>query len=167
MTVNASIEPRAEALVRELKLAPHPEGGRYREVFRSRRMVRTDDGRSERWAATAIHFLLCAGERRGLHRVASDEVWAWHEGAPLELLLVDPEFLAARLVILGPTGDGRMPTRVVPAGIWQAARPLGGYVLASCIVAPGFERSDSRLLEWDAAKLAAFRERHPDFAEWL
>jgi hypothetical protein len=167
MTVNASIPPRAAELIRELQLSPHPEGGRYREVFRSRRMVRTDDGRSERWAATAIHFLLCAGERRGLHRVASDEVWTWHEGAPLELLLVDPALDATRRVVLGPAGEGRSPMRVVPAGIWQAARPLGDFALAGCIVAPGFELSDLRLLTADGASLAAFRARHPDLASWL
>lgn len=165
MTVTASFVPRAAELVRELGLAPHPEGGHYREVFRSRRMVRTDDGRSERWAATAIHFLLCAGERRGLHRVASDEVWAWHEGMPLELLLVDPSFEVARSFVLGPAGDGRRPARVVPAGMWQAVRALGDYALASCIVSPGFERSDLRLLGTAGAE--QLRARHPDLAAWL
>jgi len=167
MIVDTSISPRAAELVRDLKLSPHPEGGRYREVFRSRRMVRTDDGRSERWAATAIHFLICAGERRGLHRLASDEVWTWHEGAPLELLLVDPSFEMARRVVLGPTGDGQLPMRVVPAGIWQAARPLGEYALAGCVVAPGFELSDLRLLVREEASVTAFRARHPDLASWL
>jgi hypothetical protein len=167
MTVTESIPPRAAELVRELRLSPHPEGGQYREVFRSRRMVRTDDGRSERWAATAIHYLICAGERRGLHRVASDEVWSWHEGAPLELLMVDPAFEVAHRVVLGPVGDGRMPMRVVPAGIWQGVRPLGDYALAGCIVVPGFERSDLRLLVEEEASAATFRARHPDLASWL
>lgn len=167
MTVNASIPPRAAALVRDLVLTPHPEGGRYRELFRSRRMVRTDDGRSERWAATAILFLLCAGERRGLHRVASDEVWTWHEGSPLELLLVDPAMDAVRAVVLGPAGGDVLPMRVVPAGIWQAARPLGEYALAGCVVAPGFELSDLRVLASDEVSASAFRARHPDLVSWL
>ena len=165
--MTASLPLRAAELVRELRLAPHPEGGHYREVFRSRRMVRTDDGRSERWAATAIHFLLCVGERRGLHRLASDEVWSWHEGAPVELLLVDQSLEATQRVLLGPAGNGSVPLRVVPAGIWQAAQPLGEYTLAGCTVAPGFELSDLRVMAREDRTALDFRAKHPELAGWL
>ncbi len=137
---------RADDLVRELLLAPHPEGGFYRELFRSRRMVRTDDGRSERWAATTIFYLLRGTDVNKWHRVASDEIWHWYEGAPLELHLLDPQLTRAKTERVGPVGDAQVPVRVVPAGCWQAVRCTGEYTLAGCTVAPGFEFSDFRLL---------------------
>ena len=145
---------RAAALVRELGLAPHPEGGFYRELFRSRRMVRTDDGRSERWAATTIFYLLRGSDVNKWHRVASDEIWHWYEGAPLELHLLDAPITRARTEVVGPVGAERAPVRVVPASCWQAVRCTGEYTLAGCTVAPGFEFSDFRLLR-DVPELAA------------
>ncbi len=130
-------------------------------------MVRTDDGRSERWAATSIYFLLCAGERSGLHRVASDEVWHYHEGAPIELLVIDPGMKHWRRELLGPVAMDRAPQCAVPAGFWQAARVLGDYSLVGCTVAPGFEFSDFRLLRDDASAATSFRDVHPELAEWL
>ncbi|MBW7932833.1 MAG: cupin domain-containing protein [Gemmatimonadaceae bacterium] len=144
---------RADELVRELALAPHPEGGFYRELFRSRRMVRTDDGRSERWAATTIFYLLRGSDVNKWHRVASDEIWHWYEGAPLELHLLDPQVTRARTEALGPVGASSQPVRVVPAACWQAVRCTGEYTLAGCTVAPGFEFSDFRLLR-DVPELA-------------
>ena len=145
---------RADALVRALGLAPHPEGGFYRELFRSRRMVRTDDGRSERWAATTIYYLLRGSDVNKWHRVASDEIWHWYEGAPIELHLLDAQVTRARSEVLGPVGAASAPVRTVPAGCWQAVRCTGEYTLAGCTVAPGFEFSDFRLLR-DMPDLAA------------
>jgi len=153
---------RADDLVRELKLAPHPEGGFYRELFRSRRMVRTDDGRSERWAVTTIFYLLRGADVNKWHRVASDEIWHWYEGAPLELHLLDPQITRARTELVGPVGEAQAPVRAVPAGCWQAVRCTGEYTLAGCTVAPGFEFSDFRLLrefpDLSAQLTAAFPE---------
>jgi predicted cupin superfamily sugar epimerase len=158
---------RADDLVRELGLAPHPEGGFYRELFRSRRMVRTDDGRSERWAATTIYYLLRGDDLNKWHRVASDEIWHWYEGAPLELLLLDPPVTRARSEIVGPVGADSAPVRVVPASCWQAVRCTGEYTLAGCTVAPGFEFSDFRLLR-DVPDLAArLKESFPEFLTHL
>ena len=145
---------RADALVRALGLAPHPEGGFYRELFRSRRMVRTDDGRSERWAATTIYYLLRGSDVNKWHRVASDEIWHWYEGAPIELHLLDAQVTRARSEVLGPVCAASAPVRTVPAGCWQAVRCTGEYTLAGCTVAPGFEFSDFRLLR-DMPDLAA------------
>ncbi|HEY3287919.1 MAG TPA: cupin domain-containing protein [Gemmatimonadaceae bacterium] len=158
---------RADDLVRELGLAPHPEGGFYRELFRSRRMVRTDDGRSERWAATTIYYLLRGDDLNKWHRVASDEIWHWYEGAPLELLLLDPPVTRSRHEVVGPVGADSAPVRVVPASCWQAVRCTGEYTLAGCTVAPGFEFSDFRLLR-DMPDLAArLKESFPEFLTHL
>ena len=145
---------RADELVRELRLAPHPEGGHFRELFRSRRMVRTDDGRSERWAATAIYYLLRGSDVNHWHRVASDEIWHWYEGAPMELHVLDAQLTRQKVEVLGPVGAESAPVRVVPAGCWQAVRCTGEFTLAGCTVAPGFEFSDFRLMR-DVPETAA------------
>lgn len=145
---------RAAELVRALGLEPHPEGGHFRQTFRSARSVVTAGG-DRRPALTHIWFLLAAGEHSRWHRVASDEVWHFHEGEPLELLTVAPGTGAVERRRLGPAGTDALPTLAVGAGTWQAARSLGAYVLASCDVAPGFEFADFALL----AELPAERDR--------
>lgn len=158
---------RAGELERTLGLAPHPEGGAYREVWRSRRMVRTDDGRSERWAATSIYFLLRGGEANHWHRVASDEVWHWYEGAPLELHLLDAQLTRHKVEIVGPVSGESAPVRVVPAGCWQAVRCRGEYTLAGCTVAPGFEFADFRMMR-DVPEMAArLSQAFPDLSAFL
>jgi predicted cupin superfamily sugar epimerase len=158
---------RADDLVRELNLAPHPEGGFYRELFRSRRMVRTDDGRSERWAATTIYYLLRGTDVNRWHRVASDEIWHWYEGAPLDLHVLDGSVSRARTERLGPVEVSSAPVRVVPAGCWQAVRCTGDYTLAGCTVAPGFEFSDFRLMREMPDCAERLKASFPDFLPFL
>jgi uncharacterized protein len=139
---------RADQLSRLLMLQPHPEGGAFREVFRSARAVRPVDGRSERGALTGIYFLLRAGEASRWHRVASDEAWVWLEGDPLELFEAEAPGVAAERIVLSPVHEAGGPLHVVPAGRWQAARTTGEYTLVSCMVGPGFDFAD---FELDAA----------------
>ena len=135
---------RVEALVRELGLAPHPEGDWYREVFRSDLRVACDLPVPARSASTAFYFLLAAGGHSRWHRVSPDEVWHHYEGGPLELLWFHPGGTMNR-EILAPVGAGR-PVVVIPAGAWQAARPLADHTLAGCTVAPGFEFADFQMM---------------------
>jgi hypothetical protein len=113
-------------------LIPHPEGGFYREMFRSPAPVALPDGRI-RSASTAILYLLPSDEWSTWHRVTSDEVWHHYEGAPLRLYC-----LGHGEVVL----NQQHPQAVVPGGCWQAAEPIGGPVLCGCTVAPGFEFED-------------------------
>jgi predicted cupin superfamily sugar epimerase len=83
------MHPRAAELIAELRLQPHPEGGFYREIFRSRTPVTPADGRGSRASLTTIHFLLTSETVSRWHRVSSDEVWNLYEGGPLELLELD------------------------------------------------------------------------------
>lgn len=163
---DASATTRVEELVRVLDLRSHPEGGRFRETFRSRRMVRTSDGR-ERWALTSILYLLARGERSRWHRVSSDETWHWYEGSPLDLYLMNPECGSLVHHGLGPVDGDVRPCRVVPAGWWQAAQSQGAYTLVGCVVAPGFEFFDHRFLADVPALAATLRERHRTAAELL
>ena len=131
-------------MIRILGLRPHPEGGHYADVYRSPSRVRPVGRDLERPSLTTIYFLLAAGEHSRWHRVLSDEVWHFYEGEPLELLRFDDEGL--HRVRLGPVAHETRPVAVIPAGSWQAARPLGAYTLGGCSVGPGFDFDDFSLL---------------------
>ena len=133
----------ADEWISALRLAPHPEGGHFREVYRSPLRTQPLDGRSDRSAVTTIYFLLRAGEVSRWHRVASDEVWHFCGGDPLELSMSNDDSLeSVTSVLLGPYGNVMEPVRIVPAKTWQSARSTGMYTLAGCTVAPGFEFAD-------------------------
>jgi predicted cupin superfamily sugar epimerase len=143
LRMTASRPPLAE----QFDLQPHPEGGWYRETFRSPRMVTLEGYAGERHTATAIYFLLNPGEESAWHVVKSDEIWLWHAGGPLTLRLGGdgPQPGEATEVTLG-MGPGREPQVLIPSGVWQAAVPVGDeYVLVSCVVSPGFDFADFRL----------------------
>jgi uncharacterized protein len=124
----------AAAIIAALGLAPHPEGGWYRETFRAA----THAG--VRSAVTAIHFLLDAGQMSHWHRVDADEIWCWHAGSALALGIAADPGASATWLRLGPdVVAGDAVQGVVPAGQWQAARADAGWALVSCIVAPGFD----------------------------
>jgi predicted cupin superfamily sugar epimerase len=137
------MHPDAEEIVRRLALSPHPEGGFYRETWRSPLTLRDLPHGAARRASTAIYFLLPAGSFSAVHRVASDEVWHHYGGDPLELHELD-ESGRHTVVMLGrDLTQGQRPQHVVPAGRWQAAVPLGNrYALCGCTVAPGFDFAD-------------------------
>lgn len=145
------------ATARRLALAPHPEGGWYREVFRSPHRVVRADG-AERSALTLIWFLLDAGRHSAWHRVAgADETWHWVDGGPLALHVIERDGRAWRTV-LGNVADGHAPSAIVPADAWQAARPAGDEAaLVQCAVAPGFDFADFALLRDLPRELAALR----------
>jgi len=155
---------RARELIETLELNEHPEGGWFREVYRSPSGV-TPDGGVPRSAITTIFFLLADGAHRRWHSVASDEIWHWYEGASLELVVTaEGDDLVPRSTVLGPAGEGRTPVAVVRAGEWQAARSLGDYTLVGCSVGPGFDFEDFRLLYEDDALAARFRAELPAWA---
>lgn len=121
-------------IIRQLDLAPHPEGGWYRETFRDVRLLA--DGRA---ASTAIYFLLAAGQVSRWHRVDAAEVWHWYGGAALELsLAADASVVPSRLRLGPDVMSDETPQIVVSAGHWQQARSLGAWTLCGCTVAPGF-----------------------------
>jgi len=127
------VAPEAQTIIDRLGLAPHPEGGYYRETFRDPAADAAGRARS-----TAIHFLLPAGQVSRWHKVDGVEIWHWHAGAPLELGLAPPGRPAERVVVGWDPDQGALPQAVVPAGWWQQARSLGAWTLVGCTVAPGF-----------------------------
>src|SRR5215467_8786657 len=142
----------ARTLIDKLDLRPHPEGGAYREIYRSSESVQTVRG--TRPAITAIYYLLERGQISRWHVVGADEIWHFYEGSPLELLAYDPGSRAFVRCVLGSVRDEREPVAVIRRGIWQAARSLGDFSLVGCNVGPGFDFEDFRLV----ASLSGHRE---------
>lgn len=152
------VAARAEAL----GLRPHPEGGLYREVYRSPIRVQRPDG-AWRAAGTTIDYLLTRADFSAFHRVrGADEIWHLQEGGDLELHLLDPAGGTCTRHVLSesPARGGRVT--VVPAGVWQAARPLGPapYALCACTVTPGFDFEDFDLASRETLE-AEFPTAHP------
>jgi predicted cupin superfamily sugar epimerase len=123
-------------------LRPHPEGGWFRETYRSPTVFHPLGYAGPRPSATAILFALHPGERSAVHVVLSDELWLWHAGGELRLRVGEED------VRLGPGA----PQALVPGGVGQSAEPAGDEpVLVSCVVSPGFDFADFRLVEPPAA----------------
>ncbi len=130
----------AEDIIARLRLEPHPEGGWFRETWRA------SDLAGGRATATAIHYLLGPDQRSHWHKVDASELWLWQAGSPLALSISEEASGKVREEVLGPDllrGD-RLQA-LVPASHWQAAEPLGGWALVSCVVSPGFEFSGFEL----------------------
>lgn len=138
---------KARQLIEKLQLLSHPEGGWYRETYRSAETMTTKNG-AKRNVCTAIYFLLEEKNKSHFHRIESDETWFFHSGEPLEILLIDGRNL--RKVLLGnDILKGEMPQFTIAARTWFAAsiKSGTGYSLVSCTVAPGFDFADFELAE--------------------
>jgi predicted cupin superfamily sugar epimerase len=136
-------------LAEQLDLAPHPEGGWFRQTWRAAATFAPPGYPGPRHAATAIYFALHPGEESRWHVVQSDELWLWHSGGPLDLHLGGGGEAPrpAEIIVLGDDlAYGQRPQVLVPGGVWQSARPRGDApVLVSCVVSPGFDFADFRL----------------------
>jgi predicted cupin superfamily sugar epimerase len=121
----------ADDVAAALELAPHPEGGFYRETFR-------DGDLTDRGAASAILFLLPKGVISHWHRVDALEIWVWQAGAPLLLELAAPATPTAAHRLGPDLSAGEWLQQTVPVQHWQRAQSLGAWSLVSCIVAPAF-----------------------------
>jgi len=141
----------AEEIVQQLQLQPHPEGGFYKEVYRSKELIEKDClpqifGGSRHYS-TSIYYLLQRGDYSAFHRIKSDEIWHFYSGGNLLLHLLDEEG-NHRCVTLGNTlASGSIFQFVMPAGVWFAAEPAPGteFSLAGCTVSPGFDFRDFEL----------------------
>ena len=143
----------AQAMIAALRLAPHPEGGWYRETWRAAAAAPAADG--ARAGGTAILFLLEAGQRSHWHRVDADELWLWHAGSPLVVLVEQENGAVQEFALGGDVAGGYQPQCLVPAGRWQSAEvrateARAGWALVSCVVVPGFEFSGFEMAapEW-------------------
>jgi len=134
-------------IIQQLQLVPHPEGGYFKETYRSAETLTTPEGKS-RNISTAIYYLLENDDKSHFHRIQSDEIWHFHQNDPLEIFIIDQGELIVKTLGNNFT-QGEVPQVVVPAGRWFAAqvKNASGYSLVSCTVAPGFDFTDFELAE--------------------
>lgn len=138
----------AQYWIDKLQLIKHPEGGYYREVYRSDEFVHKknlpDRYSSFRSFSSSIYFLLNSNEFSAFHRLKSDEIWHFYEGSAITLLIILKNG-ESRKIILGRNGDsGEVYQAVMPKGCWFAAivtEPIS-YAMVGCTVAPGFDFED-------------------------
>lgn len=136
--------------ISHLNLTRHPEGGYYREVYRSAEEV-SSEGLPQRFAgprsfSTSIYYLLESGDFSGFHRIKSDEIWHFYGGDPLELHIVSGS--EYQMVVIGrDLHAGHHLQFVVPHGAWFASRPAAGssFSLLGCTVSPGFDFADFQM----------------------
>ncbi|KAA9332334.1 cupin domain-containing protein [Hymenobacter busanensis] len=133
-------------IIRHLHLTPHPEGGHYRETYRSGHTL-GPAGPDARHVSTAIYYLLAGQDKSHFHRIKSDELWFFHQGQPLDIILLLQGQPPTTVTLGTDLAAGQVPQAIIPANTWFAARlPHGtGHALVSCTVAPGFDFADFEL----------------------
>jgi len=146
-------------IVDKLGLSAHPEGGFYKEMYRSKTSVHNDAG-DARSAGTAIYFLLPAQVCTNWHRVSSDELWHFYHGDKLILEIIDADGQFKQLSLADEIEAEGSYQALVPQNCWQRAYSTGRYSLVGCTVSPGFEFEDFEMIEQD--ELA---EQYPNIAD--
>lgn len=143
----------AEFWIGLLGLAPHPEGGWFREIYRS--AVRVPESAlppsfwGDRAFSTSIFFLLKGGEFSAIHRLKTDEIWHFYEGSPLTLHLISPDGANSRFHLGPDAAAGQVFQAIIPAGTWFGARAEddANHSLVGCTMSPGFESEDLELAQ--------------------
>ena len=140
-----------QEIIERLQLLPHPEGGFYRETYRSNYVIPAEvlpaGFSGNRSGSTAIYFLLPVDTFSAFHSISSDECWQFYEGLPVHIVIIQPNG-ALDVIKRGNNAEqGEVYQAVVPAHCWFASRPVGdsGYSLAGCTVAPGFDFADFKM----------------------
>ncbi|MFA8450697.1 MAG: cupin domain-containing protein [Bacteroidales bacterium] len=153
--------------INKLKLKPHPEGGYYKEIYKSKQMISQNAlgnyYSGDRSCGTAIYYLLEKDDFSCFHRVKSDELWHHYDGATIELHMISPqgEYTSS---LVGKDDEGAEPFAFVPAGYWFAAGLLHNkdFALTGCTVSPGFEFDD-----FEMAKRPELVKLYPKFKELI
>ena len=140
------MDERAEKIIKELDLSPHPEGGYFKETYRSENKLKSPNNGEIRNAVTDIYFLLVFKQISRFHKVLHDEIWHFYEGDPIELVEIQNNSHEISRVILGDKNNILNYKHCIKGSNWQAAYSLGKYSLVGCTVAPGFDFSDFEFL---------------------
>jgi uncharacterized protein len=139
---------KTEIIIKTLQLCPHPEGGYFRETYRSSGMISKeelgDKYSGNRNFSTCIYFLLTSENFSAFHRIVQDEAWHFYDGSPLLLHMISPGGEYARVILGRDFEKGEVPQVVVPGGTWFAAEVAeeNSFSLLGCTVAPGFDFAD-------------------------
>ena len=139
-----------DSLIDALELKPHPEGGFYRQTYKSEEVI---TGIPERYQgqsrniSTAIYYLLKGDQFSAFHKIKSDEIWHFYKGSPLKLFVIDKTGAINTHLLGNDINKGEHFQVVIRQNQWFAAKPLDpdGFTLAGCTVAPGFDFSDFKM----------------------
>jgi len=170
MQMKPASSSTADRLIRNLGLVPHPEGGHFRETYRSAEQVVRNEGQ-RRSASTAIYYMLRGNDYSAWHRIRSDELWHFYAGSPLDVhVLTGSGDLVTHRLGNPLEHENAVFQAWVPANHWFAAERVQGsagddFVLLGCTVAPGFEFSEFELA--DVAALGAAFPRHASLVRRL
>jgi predicted cupin superfamily sugar epimerase len=157
----------ADEIKRLLGLEPHPcEGGWFVQTWRSEEVIPRsalpERYPSARYAGTCIYYVLEPGTFSEMHRLASDEIFHFYCGDPVEMLQIAPDGIAKRIVLGGDLAAGQQVQLVVPRNVWQGSRLVtgGSVALLGCSVSPGFDYADyeSGTLEMLEGNCGEYRE---------
>jgi predicted cupin superfamily sugar epimerase len=158
----------AQQLIDRYNLLPHPEGGYYKETYRSAEII-TEDALPARFPgdrcfATAIYFLLEEGNFSAFHRIKSDECWHFYAGDPLNIYMIDKDGSLHTICLGNDISNGQCFQFVVPAGYWFASEPAENstYSFVGCTVAPGFDFTD-----FEMAKAGTLIAVYPQYADLI
>ena len=147
------MENDIDQLVDKLQLQPHPEGGFFRETYRSEQNIPApwdkESTSSQRSLSTAILFLITSGNFSAFHRIRRDECWHFYNGQPLLVHQLSPDGTYSCIRLGNRSCEGQVYQHVVPAGYWFASEveTANGYALVGCTVSPGFDFADFELAE--------------------
>lgn len=142
---------KADNIIRELNLVSHPEGGYFRETYRSEGEIQQENPGSnfkgDRNYSTCIYFLLISDDFSAFHKIIQDEIWHFYDGSPIKLHLINKDGEYSKIIIGSAIDQGQVPQYVVAGGIWFAAEMINknDYALLGCTVAPGFNFLDFEL----------------------
>jgi predicted cupin superfamily sugar epimerase len=142
----------SQKLIERFGLEPHPEGGYFRETYRSPATLENLVGfEGPRSCSTGIYFLLTAESRSHLHRIKSDEMWHFYSGAPLKIVILHQSGEFEEVILGADIDKGQVFQYVVPAGAWFGAEVLSGgqFSFVGCTVAPGFDFTDFEMASFE------------------
>lgn len=139
----------AEYFIEKLGLISHPEGGYYKETYRSSDLIEPKGFFGNRNVSTGIYFMLTEGNFSAFHRIKSDEMWHYYAGDPLDVYIIHQNGELEIVKVGLDLEKGERPQAVVPAGCWFASRVAvdGKFSLVGCTVAPGFDFKDFEMAE--------------------
>ena len=162
---------RIQNLIRELGLQPHPEGGYYKESYRSSGLIGKEclptGMNGDRSFSTAIYFLLQEGDFSAFHRIRSDECWHFYDGGTLLIHEISPNAEYKCIRLGRDTRGGELFQYTVPANYWFASEPApcSEFSLVGCTVAPGFDFADFELAK--EQELSCLFPAHRDIIQQL
>lgn len=144
---------KVEEIVDSLKMEPHPEGGFYKETYRSKEVVPQsvlgNEFSGDRNCCTAIYFLLTSENFSAFHRIKQDEIWHYYNGSSLYVHVIDQAGKYTRYTVGMNLSKGELPQLLVPAGCWFASsvKDVDSHSLVGCTVSPGFDFDDFELAD--------------------